>query len=219
MCVQRLSIRLSVKLPRRNKCRAKCLCPAKTKIVMTANLPASLRASPKSNKRVIEDRTIRKPETAMLSKESLAIMLEHFPEIRREAGIPTTQSEIDERAALARMQDSDRQKLEQAHAQTPSPQADKQHAERDLLDHQHLAEQVGVQAKWIAQHLNSRSPAEAGKYKAGSRRALHTAHFIYEQRQHSGAAKDRSRKTRAISSRTTRKNRPIRKNPYTKARN
>ncbi len=136
-----------------------------------------------------------KHETAMLSKESLAIMLEHFPEIRREAGLPTTQSEINERAALTHMQDSNRQKLEQAHAQAPSPQPDKQHAERNLLDHQHLAEQVGVQAKWIAEHLKAQSPAEAGKYKADSRRALQTAHFIYEQRQHSGAAKDRSQET------------------------
>ncbi len=135
------------------------------------------------------------PETATLSKESLVVMLEHFPEIRREASLPTTQSEIDERAALAHMQDADRQKLEQAHAQAPSPQPDKQHAERDLLDHQHLAEQVGVQAKWIAQHLNAQDPAEAGKYNADSRRALRTAHNIYEQRQHPGAARNRSQET------------------------
>src|SRR5208282_5398158 len=133
-----------------------------------------------------------KPETAMLSKESLVIMLEHFPEIRREAGLPTTQSEINERAALAHMQDSDRQKLEHAHGPQPNMQ---QHRERDLLNHQHLAEQVGVQAKWIARHLKAQNSADAGKYNADSRRALHTAHFIYERRQHPGAAKNRSQET------------------------
>ncbi len=129
------------------------------------------------------------PATAMLSKDQLITMLEHFPEIRREASLPTTQSEIDERAALAHMQDADRIKLEQAHG----PQPDKhQQDERNLLDHQHLAEQAGVQGKWIARHLKAQDPAEAGKYNAGSRSALRTAHHIYEQRQHPGAASNRA---------------------------
>ncbi len=132
------------------------------------------------------------PATAMLSKDQLITMLEHFPEIRREANLPTTQSEIHERAALSHVQDADRIKLEQAHGAQPDLQ---QQHERNLLDHQHLAEQVGVQAKWIAQHLKAQDPAEAGKYNADSRRALRTSHNIYEQRQHPGAARNRTQET------------------------
>ena len=90
----------------------------------------------------------------MLSKERLVIMLEHFPEMRREANLPTTQSEMNERAALAHMQDADRTKLEQAHGSQPDRQ---QQDERNLLDHQHLAERQGVQAKWIALHLKAQN--------------------------------------------------------------
>ncbi len=132
------------------------------------------------------------PATAMLSKDQLITMLEHIPEIRREANLPTTQSEINERAALSHVHDADRIKLEQAHGAQPDLQ---QQHERNLLDHQHLAEQVGVQAKWIAVHLKAQNPAEAGKYNADSRRALRTAHNIHEQRQHPGAATNRSQET------------------------
>ncbi len=52
-----------------------------------------------------------------------------------------------------------------------------------------------MQAKWIAQHLKAQDPAEAGKYNADSRRALRTSHNIYEQRQHPGAARNRTQET------------------------
>ena len=96
-------------------------------------------------------------------------MLEHFPEMRREANLPTTQSEINERAALAHMQDADRTKLEQAHGPQPDRQ---QQDERNLLDHQHLAEQAGVQAKWIALHLKAQNSPDAAQYGADSRLRL-----------------------------------------------
>ena len=97
----------------------------------------------------------------MLSKDQLITMIEHFPEIRREANILTTRSEINERAALAHMQDADRIKLEQAHGPQPDRQ---QQDERNLLDHQHLAEQAGVQAKWIALHLKAQNSPDAAQY-------------------------------------------------------
>ncbi|MGO9986825.1 MAG: hypothetical protein ACLPIX_21765 [Rhodomicrobium sp.] len=132
------------------------------------------------------------PEPAMLSKESLVLMLEHFPEIRREANLPTTQSEINERAALSRAQDADRLKLEQTHGAQPNLQ---QQHERNLLDYQHLAEQAGVQAKWIAQHLKAQASPEADQYKSDSRRAFHTARVTHEQRQNPGAGIGRSQAT------------------------
>ena len=67
----------------------------------------------------------------MLSKDQLITMLEHIPEIRREANSPTTQSEINERAALSHVHDADRIKLEQAHGAQPDLQ---QQHERNLLD-------------------------------------------------------------------------------------
>jgi hypothetical protein len=125
----------------------------------------------------------------MLSKEHLSIMLEHFPEIRRETNLPTTQAEMNERAELARAQDAVRLKLEQAHGPQPNLQ---QHHERDLLDHQHLAEQAGVQAKWIARYLKAQNSPDADRYNNDARRAFHTARLTHEERQNPGAGIDRS---------------------------
>ncbi len=132
------------------------------------------------------------PATAMLSKERLVIMLEHFPEIRRESNLPTTQAEMNERAELSRAQDADRLKLEQAHGPQPNLQ---QHHERDLLDHQHLAEQAGVQAKWIARYLKAQNSPDADRYNNDARRAFHTARQTHEQRQNPGVDANRSRQT------------------------
>ena len=129
------------------------------------------------------------PATAMLSKERLVIMLEHFPEMRREANLPTTQSEINERAALAHMQDADRTKLDQAHGPQPDRQ---QQDERNLLDHQHLAEQAGVQGKWIALHLKAQNSPDAAQYGDDARRAFQTARLTHEQRQNLRAGSDRA---------------------------
>jgi len=128
------------------------------------------------------------PATAMLSKERLVIMLEHFPEMRREANLPTTQSEINERAALAHMQDIDRTKLEQTHGPQPDRQ---QQDERNLLDHQHLAEQAGVQGKWIALHLKAQNSPDAAQYGRDSRSAFQTARLTHEQRQNLRAGSGR----------------------------
>ncbi|MGO9545218.1 MAG: hypothetical protein ACLPPF_10530 [Rhodomicrobium sp.] len=136
------------------------------------------------------------PATAMLSKEHLSIMLEHFPEIRRESNLPTTQAEMNERAELSRAQDADRLKLEQAHGAQPNPQ---QFHERDLLDHQHLAEQAGVQAKWIARYLKAQNSPDADRYNNDARRAFHTARLTHEERQNPGAGIDRSQDAARVS--------------------
>ncbi len=128
------------------------------------------------------------PATAMLSKDQLITMLEHFPEMRREANLPTMQSEINERAALAHMQDADRTKLEQAHGPQPDRQ---QQDERNLLDHQHLSEQAGVQGKWIALHLKAQNSPDAAQYGHDSRLAFQTARLTQEQRQNLRAGSDR----------------------------
>jgi hypothetical protein len=129
------------------------------------------------------------PAAAIQSKQHFALMIEHFPDIRREANLPTTQGEIRERADLDRAQDADRDKLDQAHGAQPNR---RELQERDLLDHQHLAEQVGVQAKWIANHLKSRGSPDAEQYSKDSRQAFDTARQIHAQRQKLGAEIDRS---------------------------
>jgi hypothetical protein len=129
------------------------------------------------------------PATAIQSKPHFALMIEHFPDIRREANLPTTQGEIRERADLGRAQDADRNKLDQAHGAQPNQ---RELQERDLLDHQHLAEQVGVQAKWIANHLKSRGSPDAEQYSKDSRQAFDTARQIHAQRQKLGTEIDRS---------------------------
>jgi hypothetical protein len=129
------------------------------------------------------------PAAPLMSKDALSLMLEHFPEIRREANLPVTRAEIDERANLSRAQDADRQKLDQEHGTQPNQ---RQHTERNLLDHQHLAEQVGVQAKYIARQLKANGSPEAAHYDADARRAFHTARGIHEQRQKLDPEIDRS---------------------------
>jgi hypothetical protein len=136
------------------------------------------------------------PETAapLLSRERLTIMIEHFPDIRREAGLLIGQSEIRERAELALKQNAERTNLEQAHGAQP---VGRQHEESNLLDHQHLAEQAGLQAKWIAKQLSAKGSPDADRYDADARSAMGTARIVQQQRQHPGA-RDSSRDTERI---------------------
>jgi hypothetical protein len=133
------------------------------------------------------------PETAapLLSRESLAIMIEHFPDIRREANLLIGPSEIRERAELARRQNAEQVKLDRTGATQFGPL---RHEERDLLDHQHLAEQAGLQAKWIAKQLRAKGSPDADDYDAEARAAMRTGRVVQEQRQRPGA-RDSSRDT------------------------
>lgn len=146
--------------------------------------------------RVRRDR-IQQPheaQTAILSKESLVVMLEHFPEIRREANLGTSQSEIRERANLAGGQDAERLKFDQTHGDETN-RTPQQHKERDLLDYQHLAEQVGTQAKWIARQLEAHRSPDAKTYKDDAFRAMYTARVVQNTRQNKHAGIDRSQQT------------------------
>ncbi len=126
---------------------------------------------------------------AIFSKEQLLLIIEHFPDIRREANLLTGQPEIRERDELARAQNTDRWELEKTLGSEPDPQ---ELEKLDLLERQHLAEQVGVQAKWIAQQLKAQHAPDADQYSRDSRRAFQTARVIHEQRQKLGASIERA---------------------------
>lgn len=134
----------------------------------------------------------RDAQTAVLSKEQLVTMIEHFPDIRREADLKTSPSEIRERADLARSQDAERMKFDQTHGDAAN-RTQQQHKERDLLDYQHLAQQAGVQSKWIARQLEARGSPDAAAYKTDAFSAMHTARAIQNQRQNQHAGASRSR--------------------------
>ena len=138
--------------------------------------------------------TPHEAQLAVLSKERLVLMLEHFPEIRREANLGTSPSEIRERANLASGQDAERLKFDQTHGDE-AKRTPQQHKERDLLDYQHLAEQVGTQAKWIARQLDAKRSPDAKTYKADAFSAMHTARVVQNQRQNQRAGIDSSQQT------------------------
>ena len=127
--------------------------------------------------------------TTLLSKEQLQNMAERYAELRKAGNIQPTPSELRERNDLTKMQAADREKLDRNHGPIPNEQ---QQQQRALLDHQHLAEQVGVEAKWIGQHLRKQAVPGAESFEREARTAHHTARQVHEQRQNFGAGMDRS---------------------------
>jgi hypothetical protein len=116
----------------------------------------------------------------ILSPHELTLMIEHFPDIRREAHILVTRAEIRESTELGRVHNLDQQELEQKQAVQLQPWHRK---ERDLLDHQQLAERAALQAKWIAADLKAQGLPDAKSYTNDSRSAYHTARVMYQERQ------------------------------------
>lgn len=125
----------------------------------------------------------------ILSKQQLVVMIEHFPDIRREAQIVVTQGEVNARAEVSRAQEHDRQRLERKHAAQPHPH---QLQEHDLLNHQHLAERVAIEAKWIALHLKAQRSPDAAHYLKDSKDAHYTARVVHAQRHQFGSASHHS---------------------------
>ena len=117
-----------------------------------------------------------------LSKEHLQGMLDHYEALRRTGNISPTPEEMRERDDVFRLQQTSCVELEQKHG--PHPNAHQQE-ERKLMDHQHLAEQVGVEARWMAQHLRKQQAPGAETYESDARRAFHTARITHERRQKS----------------------------------
>jgi hypothetical protein len=130
-----------------------------------------------------------------LSKEHLQGMLDHYEALRRTGNISPTPEEMRERDDVSRLQQTSCVELEQKHG--PHPNAHQQE-ERKLMDHQHLAEQVGVEARWMAQHLRKQQAPGAETCESDARRAFHTARITHERRQNLGRGPDRAQETTRI---------------------
>lgn len=121
--------------------------------------------------------------TDPLPKEQLQDMAKRFAEERKAGNLEPTPAELRERNGLTRAQDEARQNLDRAHGAHPNAQ---QQRERALIEQQHLAEQLGVEGRWIAQHLRKQGRPGAEGVEQDARRAHHTARAVHEQRQNTG---------------------------------
>ncbi len=127
--------------------------------------------------------------TALLSTEQLHAMAERYAEARKAGNLEPTSSELRERNDQMKMQTEDRGNLDRAHGSAPNEQ---QKQERTLLDHQQLAERVGVEARMIGEQLRRQEAPGAESYEREARSAFHTARSIHEQRQNFGMETDRT---------------------------
>jgi hypothetical protein len=133
-----------------------------------------------ATKQNADQRGSTEPATAMLSKERLHEMAERCADTRKAGNLEPTPSELRERSDLAKMHDASREKLDRAHSPAPNEQ---QKQERALLDHQQLAERVGIEARMIGQHLRRQSAPGAESFEHDARRAHQTARLVHAQRQ------------------------------------
>ena len=115
-----------------------------------------------------------------LSKEQLQEMEQRYADVRSVGKLEPTPVEMSERKKLLGMQGEVAERLESAHAKSPDAQ---QEQKRALLDHQHLAEKVGFEARWIGQHLRKQGNPGAESYESDARRVHQTARQVHEQRQ------------------------------------
>jgi hypothetical protein len=119
----------------------------------------------------------RQPQASapeLLSVQELHSMSQRFAEVRRDVNIVPDRGEMLQKADLARAHEIDRQLTAQKFEQSPG---DPKHEQaRSLMQHQHLAERVGVEAKWIARHLKAAGLPDADKFQKDATRAFATAH-------------------------------------------
>jgi hypothetical protein len=118
--------------------------------------------------------------TASLSKEQLEDMSKRFAEVREAHKLERSRAELREIADLSRMQTKARENLDNVHGPEPDPQ---QKQQRELLDHQHLAERVGVEGRWLGQDLRRKKLPGAERCEHESRHAHHAGREFHEQRQ------------------------------------
>jgi hypothetical protein len=118
--------------------------------------------------------------TASLSKEQLEDMSKRFAEVREAHKLERSRAELREIADISRMQTKARENLDNVHGPEPDPQ---QKQQRELLDHQHLAERVGVEGRWLGQDLRRKKRPGAERCEHESRHAHHAGRQFHQQRQ------------------------------------
>jgi hypothetical protein len=116
------------------------------------------------------------PATDLLSKQQLQDMSERYAEARKAENLQPTPFELRERNELAKKQSEIAEKIDRAHG----PADAQQMQQRALLDHQHLAERVGVEARLIGQRLRNQNAPGAEIYVREARSALNTARLVHQ---------------------------------------
>jgi len=130
-----------------------------------------------------------------LSAEQLQTMAERYTELRKTSKLEPTVADKREHERLGQLQAADRERLDREHG--PSPTVE-QKQQRQLLDRQHLAEQVGTEARSIAQGLRRSGAGGAESFEQESRRAHQTARSLHAERQNLRGNPDRGQEAERV---------------------
>jgi hypothetical protein len=122
-----------------------------------------------------------------LSKEELQQMAGRCGEIRKAEGIEPTPGELRERDGLLKMQAEGRAKLVRQEDQN----SDARDARGALLEHQQLAERVGLEAQSLTRHMRRQGDPRAENFDNDARRIQQTGLSVYRQRQSLERGEDR----------------------------
>ncbi len=122
-----------------------------------------------------------------LSREELQQMADRYGEIRKAEGIEPTPGELRERDGLLKMQAESRAKL----ARQEGRDSDARDARGALLEHQQLAERVGLEAQSLTRHMRRQGDPRADSFDNDARRIQQTGLSVYRQRQSLERGEDR----------------------------
>ncbi len=122
-----------------------------------------------------------------LSREELQQMADRYGEIRKAEGIEPTPSELRERDGLLKVQAEGRAKL----ARQEGRDSDARDARGALLEHQQLAERVGLEAQSLTRHMRRQGDPRAESFDNDARRIQQTGLSVYRQRQSLERGEDR----------------------------
>jgi hypothetical protein len=112
------------------------------------------------------------PDRTTLARKRLDHLLHEHAERRKELNLPLSRAAQKEFARLNSQQEAERKTL-----------LDQQSSEINVLDYQHVCEQIAVAARWLARDLKQKGSPEAAEYEKESKEALRAAGLAHERRQ------------------------------------
>lgn len=124
-------------------------------------------------------------EQGHLSQKELETLQQRYDAFRSDEKLPQIPSDKEELGKLAREQVGARQQVLETQARDVSSGAATNHHARELslIDHQHLAERVGTEARQILSQLKDRNPSMSEAFGTQSRQAFATGRHVHEERQ------------------------------------
>ncbi len=112
------------------------------------------------------------PDRTTLARQRLNHRLHEHAERRKELNLPLSPVAQNEFTHLASQQQVERKALVDRHSMAIN-----------LLDYQHVLEQIAVAARWLARDLKQRGSPDAAGYEKESKEALRAAGLAYDERQ------------------------------------